>query len=273
METRIHSTAVVHRKAELDSGVTVGPFAVIGADVTIGRGTEVGGAAQIEGPTRIGRRNRIFAQACVGFEPQDLKFGGERSRLEIGDDNTIREFATLHRGTELGGGVTRIGSHNLFMAYTHVAHDCRVGDRTIFGNASTLAGHVEVADDAILSAFCAVHQFCRVGRHAYIGGYTVVTMDALPYMRSVGLKAVCLGINRIGLQRRGFDEPRLRVLETAFRTIVRSGLSTSDALARLRAEHGDSDDVRYLIEFIESSKRGVLRTPSGRGGARGGATD
>ncbi len=273
METTVHPTAIVDPAAELGSGVTVGPFAVIGAEVKIGSGTEIGAAAQIHGSTRIGERNRIFAQACVGFDPQDLKYGGERSHLEIGDENTIREFATLHRGTGLGGGVTRIGSGNLFMAYTHVAHDCTVGDRTIFGNASTLAGHVEVADDAILSAFCAVHQFCRIGRHAYIGGYTVVTMDALPYAKTVGLKAVCLGINRIGLKRRGFDEDRLRVLESAYRIVVRSGLNTTDALARLRDEHGASDDVRYLVEFIESTKRGLLKTPPGRGGSRGGATD
>ncbi len=273
MGSPIHPTAVIDAKAELADDVSVGPYAVIGAEVEIGSGTEIGAGVQIEGPTRIGRRNRIFAQACVGFEPQDLKYHGERSHLEIGDDNRIREFATLHRGTELGGGVTRVGNGNLFMAYTHVAHDCLVGDRTIFGNASTLAGHVEVGDDAILSAFCAVHQFCRVGRHAYIGGYTVVTMDALPFAKTVGSKAVCLGINRIGLQRRGFDEERLRVLESAYRTVVRSGLGTTEALARLREKHGDQEDVACMIEFIESSKRGVLKTPPGRGGTRGGAAD
>lgn len=271
MTTRVHPTAVVDPSAELADRVSVGPYAVIGADVVIGSETEVGAAAQIQGPTTIGARNRIFGHACVGFEPQDLKFSGERSHLQIGDGNTIREFATLHRGTEPGGGKTVVGNDNLFMAYTHVAHDCFVGDRTIFGNASTLAGHVEVDDDAILSAFCAVHQFCRIGRHAYIGGYTVVTMDALPYAQTVGLKAVALGINRIGLQRRGFDEERLRVVEAAYRTVVRSGLNTSEALDRLREEFGADDDVRYLIEFIESTKRGVLKTPPGRRGTRGGA--
>ncbi len=269
----VHPTAVIDPSAELASGVSVGPYAVIGADVVVDSGTEIGAGAQIQGPTRIGKGNRIYAQACVGFDPQDLKFKGERSYLEIGDENTIREFATLHRGTELGGGVTRVGSRNLFMAYTHVAHDCIVGDRTIFGNASTLAGHVEIGDDAILSAFCAVHQFCRVGRHAYVGGYTVVTMDALPFAKTVGLKAVCLGINRIGLQRRGFDEDRLRVLESAYRTIVRSGLNTTDALAQLRAKHEGNEDIGYIAEFIESTERGVLKTPPGRGGSRGGSTD
>ena len=273
MESRIHSTAVVDPSAELGEGVTVGPHAVIGAGVEIGADTEIGAAAQVQGPTKIGSRNRIFGHACVGFEPQDLKFSGEESWLELGDGNTIREFATLHRGTEVGGGKTVVGNDNLFMAYTHVAHDCRVGNRTIFGNASTLAGHVEVDDDAILSAFCAVHQFCRIGRHAYIGGYTVVTMDALPYAKTVGLKAASLGINRIGLQRRGFDEARLRVVEGAYRTVVRSGLNTGEALERLREELGDDEDVRYLIEFIESSKRGIVKTPPGRRGGRGGVSE
>ena len=273
METSVHPTALVDPSAELGTGVQVGPYAVIGSDVRVGAETVIGGAAQLQGPLTIGKRNRIFAQACVGFEPQDLKYEGEKSLLEIGDENTIREFATLHRGTANGGGVTRVGSNNLFMAYTHVAHDCIVGDRTIFGNSSTLAGHVEVGDDAILSAFCAVHQFCRIGRHAYIGGYTVVTMDALPFAKTVGHKAVCLGVNRIGLQRRGFEEGRLRVLESAYRTFVRSGLNTADALSKLRDDYPDSEDVGYLLEFVETTKRGVLKTPPGRGGSRGEATD
>ncbi len=273
MTTSIHPTAIVDPSAELGSGVSVDAFAIVGADVVIGDDCEIGAAAQVMGPTRMGKRNRVFPQACVGFEPQDLKFDGEASVLEVGDDNRIREFATLHRGTELGGGVTRVGDGNLFMAYTHVAHDCLVGSRTIFGNASTLAGHVEVDDDAILSAFCAVHQFCRVGQHAYIGGYTVVTMDALPFAKTVGHKAVCLGINRIGLQRRGFDDDRLRALESAYRTVVRSGLNTTDAVAKLRADRPDNEDIADLIRFIESSQRGVLKTPPGRGGSRGGATD
>jgi UDP-N-acetylglucosamine acyltransferase len=272
MDTLVHPTAVVDPTAELGEGVEVGPHAVIGAEVVIGAECEIGAGAQVQGPTTIGTRNRIFSHACVGFEPQDLKFGGERSYLEIGDGNTIREFATLHRGTELGGGKTVVGSDNLFMAYTHVAHDCIVGDRTIFGNASTLAGHVEVDDDAILSAFCAVHQFCRIGRHAYIGGYTVVTMDALPYAKTVGAKAVSLGINRIGLQRRGFDEERLKAVEAAYRTVVRSGLNTSDALEKLREDYPENEDVIYLVKFIEGTQRGILKTPPGRRGARGGAS-
>ena len=269
----IHPTAIVDSKAELDSDVHVGPYAVIGADVRIGAGTHIGASAQLQGPCRIGPANRIFPHACVGFEPQDLKYQGERSELVIGARNRIREFATLHRGTEVGGGRTEVGDDNLFMAYTHVAHDCRVGSRTIFGNASTLAGHVTIGDDAILSAFCAVHQFCRVGPHAYIGGYTIVTMDALPFAQTVGTKAVCLGINRVGLKRRGFDEDRLRVLESAYRLIVRSKLPTPEAVERLQQEHAGVPDVELLIEFIQSTTRGVLKTPPGRAGSRGGSTD
>lgn len=269
MSSEVHATAVVDPGAELGTGVVVGPFAVIGPDVVIGDGSEIGSGAQVAGPTRMGRENRVFAQACIGFEPQDLKYEGESSLLEIGDRNRFREFCTVHRGTALGGNVTRIGDDNLFMAYTHVAHDCLIGNGTIFGNSATLAGHVQVDDQAILSAFCAVHQFCRVGRHAYIGGFTVVTMDALPYVKSVGQKPVCLGINRIGLQRRGFAEERLKTLEAAVRILTRSKLNVSQAVDRLRSEFPGEPDVEHLIAFVESSTRGVIRTAPGRRGSRG----
>jgi len=269
-EAGVHPTAVVDTAARLASGVRVGPYAVIGADVELGPGTEVGAGAQIAGPASFGAENRIFPHACLGFDPQDLKYHGERSRVEVGDRNVFREFMTLHRGTELGGGLTSVGSDNLFMAYTHVAHDCRVGDRTIFGNCSTLAGHVDVGDDAILSAFCAVQQFCRIGAHAYIGGYSVITMDALPFMRTVGQKPVCLGVNRVGLKRRGFDDERLRRLERAYRILVRSGLDSGAAAARLADELGDADeDCRRLVAFMEGSERGVIRTAPGTRGSRG----
>ena len=269
MRADIHPTAIVDPTAELGEGVAVGPFAVVGAEVRLGDGCSVGAAAQVAGPSVFGRGNRIFPHACVGFEPQDLKFEGERSTLEVGDGNTFREFCTVHRGTRGGGGVTRIGDANLFMAYTHVAHDCRIGDHTIFGNGSTLAGHVEVHDWAILSAFCAVHQFCRVGAHAYIGGFSVITLDALPYVRTVGQKPVCLGINRIGLQRRGFDDERLRVLESAFRLVARSGLNLTQAVERVAANLGDHPDVAYFVEFIRSSERGVIKALPGARGSRG----
>jgi UDP-N-acetylglucosamine acyltransferase len=182
----IHPSAHVDESAEIADGVTIGPFAVVGPRVKVGAGTEIGASAQIQGWTTLGENNRVFPHACVGFEPQDLKYEGEEVFLEVGDGNHFREFCTIHRGTGFGGGVTRIGDDNLFMAYSHVAHDCRVGSRTVFVNGATLAGHVEVGDDATIGAFSAIHQFCRVGRHAYVGGFSVVTMDALPFVKTVG---------------------------------------------------------------------------------------
>jgi UDP-N-acetylglucosamine acyltransferase len=268
VEPRIHPLAAVDPGAVLADGVTVGPFAVIGPEVEIGEGTEVGSGAQIQGPTKIGRENRIFPQAAIGFEPQDLKFQGERVALEIGDRNQFREFCTIHRGTAKGGGVTRIGSDNLFMVYAHVAHDCQVGSRTVFANNATLAGHVEVHDDASISAFSAVHQFCRVGRHAYVGGYSVVVMDALPFAKTVGQKPAFFGINRIGLSRKGMDAETIRRLDRALRLLVRSGLNTAQALAKMREELAGDPEVDYLIAFVESAKRGVHKNlpRGGRGG-------
>jgi UDP-N-acetylglucosamine acyltransferase len=269
MSDLIHPLAVVEPSARLGEDVRVGPFAVIGAGVEIGDGTEVGAGAQVYGPARIGRENRIYPQAAIGFDPQDLKFQGEEVRLEIGDRNQFREFCTIHRGTAKGGGVTRIGNDNLFMVYAHVAHDCQVGNRVIFANNATLAGHVEVHDDANISAFSAVHQFCRVGRHAYVGGYSVVTMDALPFVKTVGLKPACYGLNSVGLRRKGVDPETIGRLERAYRILVRSRLNTAQALERLRAELAGDPEVDYLIAFVESSKRGVYRSLP-RGGARGG---
>lgn len=265
----IHPLAAVDPGAALADGVTVGPFAVIGAEVEIGAGTEVGAGAQIQGPAKIGRENRIFPQAAIGFEPQDLKFRGERVTLEIGDRNQFREFCTIHRGTSKGGGVTRIGDDNLFMAYAHVAHDCQVGNRTIFANNATLAGHVEVHDDASISAFSAVHQFCRVGRHAYIGGFSVVVMDALPFAKTVGQKPAFFGINRIGLSRKGMDAETIRRLDRALRLLVRSGLNTAQALEKMKEELVGDPEVDYLISFVESAKRGIHKNlpRGGRGGA------
>ncbi len=272
MSAHLHATAVVDPGARLGDGVVIGPFVSVGADVEIGDGTEVGAHAAIHGPTRIGRENRIYAHACLGFDPQDLKFGGEIVRLEVGDRNVIREFVTFHRGTGKGGGVTRVGDENLFMTYSHVAHDCQVGSRTIFANCATLAGHVEVGDDAIVGAFSAVQQFGRVGRHAYIGGYTRLLVDALPFVKTVGLRPAVYGVNRIGLRRKGFSDERVRTLQRAFRVFLRSGLNTTMALARLEEELGGEPDVRYLIDFVRSARRGVVRAlPSGREEEAGGA--
>ncbi len=267
--TSIHPTAVVDRKAQLGVGVAVGPYAVIGAEVVVGDSCRIGSGAQIEGPTVLGSGNQIYSHACIGFDPQDKKYHGERTVLEVGDDNVLREFCTVHRGTGLGGGVTSIGSDNLLMAYVHVAHDCRLGSHTILSNNATLAGHVSVHDHATVGAFGGVHQFCRVGRYAYIGGYSVITMDVLPYSRAVGLKPAFLGLNRVGLERKGFDRDRMRRVESALRVLVRSGRNTSQALEVLAAEHAGNEDIDYLIEFVRQSERGFIKALPGRRSARG----
>jgi UDP-N-acetylglucosamine acyltransferase len=279
MSHTIHPTAVVDPTAELGDGVTVGPYAVIGPRVVVGDGCEIGASALIAGFTTLGRENRLFPHSCVGFEPQDLKYEGEEVFLEVGDRNHFRELTTIHRGTGFGGGTTRIGSDNLFMAYSHVAHDCQVGSRTVFVNGATLAGHVGVGDDATIGANSAIHQFCRVGRHAYVGGYSVVTMDALPFVKTVGIKAACYGLNAIGLRRKGFERHTMQRLRRAVRILLHSGLNTSQALERIRAEVGTEDpEVAYLVDFVEASKRGVVKAVPGSraergGGERGGDED
>lgn len=266
---RVHPSAVVDPSAEIGAGVTVGPLAVVGPRVVLGEGCEIGAQAQVQGPSRLGRGNRVFPHACVGFEPQDLKYGGEEVFLEVGDGNHFRELTTVHRGTGGGGGVTTIGSDNLFMAYSHVAHDCHVGDRTIFVNGATLAGHVEVGDDAVIGAYSAVHQFCRVGRHAYVGGYTVVTMDALPFAKTVGQKATFYGLNTIGLRRKGFSREAIARLEAAMKLLAHSGLNTRQASERIEAELGGAPEIDDLLVFLSAAKRGVVKTLPGRRGERG----
>lgn len=272
MGTLIHSTAIIDPEADLAASVRVGAYAVIGPQVSVGEDTEIGAGAQIGGYTRIGEGNRVFPHACVGFEPQDLKYGGSETWLEVGDRNVFREFVTIHRGTEQGGALTTIGDDNLFMAYSHVAHDCHVGHRTIFSNAGTLAGHVEIQDDVTVGAFSAVHQFCRVGRHAYIGGYSVITRDALPWVKTVGQKPLCYGVNTIGLQRKGFDKPTINRLQAAMRVLLHSGLNTTHAVEKLREEYGGDADIDFLIDFIEGSDRGVITAIPGRRGGRGGSS-
>jgi UDP-N-acetylglucosamine acyltransferase len=274
MASGIHPTAVVDPHAEIAATAVIGPHAVIGPRVSIGEGTEIGAGAQIQGPTAIGRENRVFPHACIGFDPQDLKFSGEETWVKIGDRNHFREFVTVHRGTAKGGGLTQIGSGGLYMAYSHVAHDCKVGDRVIFANGATLAGHVEVGDDATVGAFSAVHQFCRVGRHAYIGGFSVITQDALPFVKTVGHKPACYGLNRIGLERKGMSAETLQALEAALRALVRRGLAIPTALERMRELEAARPDaaVRDLIEFVTASKRGVIRSLPGRAGSRGGGS-
>jgi UDP-N-acetylglucosamine acyltransferase len=231
---------------------------VVGPQVRLGRGTVLDSHVVLGGDTSLGAGNRLYPFSSLGLAPQDLKYHGEPSRLVIGDGNTFREFVTVHRGTEGGGMVTRIGSSNLFMTEVHVAHDCHVGDHTIFANAATLAGHVEVQDWAIIGAFSGVHQFCRVGTHAFVGGYTVVTKDVLPYSKTVGNRARIYGLNVVGLTRRGFSREAIDAIRQAYRLLLQSQLNTSAALDRLVQEGPDTPEVRKIVEFIRSSARGVI---------------
>ena len=264
----IHPTAVVAASAVIGAGCVIGPGAVIGPYVTLGRDVQVGAHAVVEGDTTIGDGTQIFPFGSIGLAPQDLKYRGERTRLVVGRENVFRESVTIHRGTVGGGSETWIGDRNLFMAYAHVAHDCRVGSDTIFGPGATLGGHVEVGDFAQVSAYSGVHQFCRVGRYAFIGGYSVVTKDALPYAKTVGNRARVYGLNTIGLVRKGFSQDAVRQLRQAYRFLLTSRLTPSKALAAIDADPRlSSSDVRELVTFIRSSKRGVtLRRPNKRAG-------
>ncbi len=260
MSSSIAETAIVSSEAAIAPDVHVGPYAVIGPNVTIGAGTVVGPHVRIEGPTVIGERNRFVGQCAVGTDPQDLKYHGERTELRIGNENVFREFVTINRGTVGGGGRTSIGSQNFFMAYAHVAHDCSIGDGTIFANNATLAGHVEVGDFSTIGAFSAVHQFCKVGDHAFIGGGSICTQDVLPYVKTVGNRpAKTYGVNTIGLERKGFSKDTIEALQRAYRILVRSKLKLQDALARIEAELSLYPEVRYLVEFVRTSKRGIIR--------------
>jgi UDP-N-acetylglucosamine acyltransferase len=262
----VDPTALVHPAARLGSGTTVGPYATIGPEVAIGARCRIGASVVIDGWTEVGDDTHIYPMASIGLAPQDLKYKGERTRLTIGRGNTFREFVTVNRGTMGGGGHTTIGDQNLFMAYVHVAHDCHIGNQTIFGNGATLGGHVTVEDFATISAYSGVHQFCRVGQHAYIGGYTVVTKDALPYGKSVGNRARIYGLNTIGLARRGFTREVIGQLKRSYRYLLQSKLNTSRALVQIEQDPTlTSPEVRYLVDFIRSSSRGViLRRPSRR---------
>jgi len=262
--TQIHPTAIIHPSAIIGEGTEIGPYASIGSRVIIGRHCRIGASTIIDGCTTIGEATEIFPFASIGLAPQDLKFKGEPTRLVIGTHNVFREFVTIHRGTAGGGGVTTIGDHNLFMAYAHVAHDCHVGNWTIFGNGATMGGHVTVEDYATISAYSGVHQFCRVGQHAFIGGYTVVTRDALPFAKTVGNRARIYGVNSIGLARRGFTPELIGKLRRAYRHLVQH--NTSRALELIERDASlQAPDVSYLVNFIRSARRGViLRRPSKR---------
>jgi UDP-N-acetylglucosamine acyltransferase len=257
----VDQSAHVHPSAQIGEGTRIGPQAIIGADVTIGRNCQIGASVVVDGWTEIGDDTQIYPMASIGLAPQDLKYRGERTRLSIGRRNIFREFVTINRGTAGGGGETIIGDNNLFMAYVHVAHDCHVGNDTIFGPHATLGGHVDVQDFANISAGSAVHQFCRVGRHAFIGGYSVVTKDALPFAKTVGARGLCrvYGLNTIGLVRRGFPEDTLTKLKRAYRYLLQSKLNATQALHKIESDPNIAcPEVAHLVAFIRSASRGAI---------------
>ena len=259
-KTEIHPSAIVHPRAHVGQGTTIGPHATVGPHVRIGANCRIGASAVIDGWTEVGDGCEIYPFASIGQIPQDLKFRGEETRLTIGRRNIFREFVTVHRGTRGGGGVTTIGDRNVFMAYVHVAHDCHVGNDTIFGNMATLGGHVTVEDFVNISAGSGVHQFCRVGCHGFIGGYSVITKDALPYARTVGSRpARIFGTNSIGLARRGFPPEVIMKLKRSFRYLLQSKLNTTSALQQIEQDQSLAcAEVQYLVDFIRSSQRGVI---------------
>jgi UDP-N-acetylglucosamine acyltransferase len=257
----IDSRAIVSSRVRLGVGVRIGAYAVVGDDVELGDGCILDPHALVHGPARLGRNNRVHSFSAIGGDPQDVTYRGERVSLEAGDDNDFREFSTVNRGTVKGGGTTRIGNHNLIMSYAHIGHDCQIGDHTIFVNNATLAGHVIVEDHAQVGAFCPVHQFCRIGRHAYIAAHTVITQDVPPFSKIVAPRDTrCYGVNSVGLERQGFSPERIESIERAYRFLLRSKLNTTQALEKMRDTLSGSEDVQLLIRFIESTAdRGLTK--------------
>lgn len=252
--------AIVSPRAKLGRDVWVAPYAVIGDEVELGDGCRVHSHVVMRGPARFGRENVFHSFAAIGCDPQDVKYDGRPSFIEAGDGNVVHEFVTIARGSTSRDRTTRIGSRNLFMAYSHIAHDCTVGNNTVFANGASLAGHVTVEDYATVGAFCPVHQFCRIGRYAYVGAFTVISQDVLPYSKVVAPReARNYGVNTIGLERLGYSRERLAAIERAFRLLLRSKLNTTQALERIRAEMPESEDVALLVHFIESSDRGLVK--------------
>lgn len=257
---KAHPTAIIHPQARIACSVTVGPYSVIGEGVELGEDCEIMSHVVLGGPTRMGKGNRIFPYASLGLDPQDMKYRGEPTCLEVGDENIFREFVTVHRGTAEGGGVTRIGSHNLLMAYVHIAHDCCLGDHIIMANGASLAGHIEIGSHATVGPFCGIHQYTRIGAYSFLGAYTVVNRDILPYSKTTAPRPMeVLGANRLGLERRGLTPEDLAELEKAFRLLCRSKLNTTQALEAIEAQGLQSEHVRALVDFIKSSERGVVK--------------
>lgn len=256
----IHPTAIIDPGVKIPSSSKIGPYCVIGADVELGEDCKLISHVAIQGPTKVGADNSFYPFCSVGLAPQDLSYAGEPTRLELGDHNEIREFVTINRGTVKGGGLTRVGSHVLVMAYTHIAHDCRVGDHVILANAATLGGHVIVEDWAQVGALCPVHHFVRIGTHAFIGGGTTITQDVLPFSKTSAARGThAFGMNSVGLRRRGFSVQRLSRIHHAYKVLLASKLNTSQALEKLKSEGDLGEDVELLIRFIEASERGVIK--------------
>jgi UDP-N-acetylglucosamine acyltransferase len=256
----IHPQAVVASGAKIGARVRIGAYAIVGEHVELGEGCMLDAHAVVQGPAVIGRHNVFHPFCSIGGDPQDLKFHGEQTELVVGDGNTFREFVTVSRGTVGGGAKTTIGSGSLFMAYSHIAHDCHVGNETIFANGATLAGHVTVEDFATIGAFSPVHQFCRIGRYAYVGASTVITQDVPPFSRVVTERRTkSYGINTVGLERKGFSKERLADLQRAYRLLLRAKMNTSQAVAEMRATLGTSEDVAELVRFIEAAERGIVK--------------
>src|SRR6266446_6243999 len=258
--TNIHPEGIVSKEAKVGTGVQIGAYAVVGAEVELGDGCVLHEHAVVRGPSKFGANNVFHPFCVIGGDPQDYTFRGERVELQVGKANIFREHVTISRGTTKGGGVTRIGNDNFFLASSHVGHDCHIGNQTLFVNGATLAGHVTVEDFVTIGAFSPVHQFCRLGRYAYIGAATVITQDVPPYLLVVTeRKTKTFGVNTVGLERKGFSKERLETLNRAFRLLLRSKLNTTQALAEMRAKLGGSEDVQELVRFIETAERGIVK--------------
>jgi UDP-N-acetylglucosamine acyltransferase len=256
----VHRTAIIDPAANVSPSCKIGPYCVIGPNVELGDDCELISHVVIEGPSKIGARNKFFPFSSIGLAPQDLSYTGEPTRLEMGDDNTLREFVTINRGTVKGGGLTKMGSHILVMAYCHIAHDCSVSDHVIMANAATLGGHVTVEEWATVGALCPVHHFVRIGAHAFIGGGTTITRDVLPFSKTAAERGThAYGLNAVGLERHGFSKDRIKKIHHAYKLLLASKLNTSQALEQLKSEADCGDDVERLIRFVESSERGVIK--------------
>jgi len=256
----VHPTAVIDSSARVSPSCKIGPYCVIGPQVEVGDHCELISHVVIDGPTKIGANNRFFPFSSIGLAPQDVSYKGEPTRLEMGDDNTVREFVTINRGTVKGGGLTKVGNHILVMAYTHIAHDCSIGDYVILANAATLGGHVTVEDWATVGALCPVHHFVRIGAHSFIGGGTTITRDVLPFSKTAAERGThAYGLNSVGIERRGFTKERIRRIHHAYKLLLASKLNTSQALEKLKSEPDRGEDVDLLIKFVESSERGVIK--------------